>query len=83
MPGMDGLGLMRHLRGGGCRWPIIVITGHGDVPTAAGAMQEGAFDFIEKPFDDGALLGAVRAALAVSDGARRGAPPTYLSASAR
>jgi two-component system response regulator FixJ len=71
-PGMGGLGLMRHLRGGGCRWPIIVMTGHGDVPTAAGAMREGAF-FIEKPFDDGALLGAVRAALAVPDGARPGA----------
>lgn len=63
MPGMSGVELVRRLRGGGSKCPVILITGHGDVALAVEAMKAGAADFIEKPFDDEALLGAIRSAL--------------------
>ncbi len=63
MPGMDGLQLQRELAAREVRLPVIVITGHGDVALAVEAMKAGAVDFIEKPFDDELLLGAVRSAL--------------------
>jgi two-component system response regulator FixJ len=65
MPGMDGLELVRRLKENNFRHPAIVMTGHGDIPLAVEAMKAGAVDFIEKPFKDEVLLGAVRAALAV------------------
>jgi two-component system response regulator FixJ len=63
MPEMDGLALQRRLLELGVRLPVIVMTGHGDVPIAVQALKAGAADFVEKPFDDEALLAAVRAAL--------------------
>jgi two-component system response regulator FixJ len=64
MPEMNGLELVRRLRREGCALPVIVITGHGDIPLAVEAMKAGVVDFLEKPFDDEALLRAIRFALA-------------------
>ena len=63
MPDMSGLDLQRHLRETKSGFPVIVITGHGDVPLAVEAMKAGAVDFIEKPFEDEVLLSAIRVAL--------------------
>lgn len=63
MPGMDGLALQRALKPLGIGLPVIVITGHGDVPLAVEAMKAGAVDFIEKPFNDEMLLSAIRVAI--------------------
>lgn len=64
MPGINGLELAAKLRALGRKLPIIVITGHADLPLAVEAMRAGAQDFIEKPFDDVAILGAVNRAFA-------------------
>jgi two-component system response regulator FixJ len=63
MPEVSGIDMLQRLRELGLTLPVIVITGHGDVPLAVEAMKLGAADFFEKPFDDDALLAAVRAAL--------------------
>jgi two-component system response regulator FixJ len=63
MPGIDGLALQRRLIELGVTLPVIVMTGHADVPLAVEAMKAGAVDFIEKPFDDEVLLTAIRSAL--------------------
>jgi two-component system response regulator FixJ len=60
MPGMSGLDLMKHLNERGYAGPVILITGHGDVDMAVGAIKDGAFDFIEKPFDEARLLTSIR-----------------------
>ena len=64
MPGMDGLEVQTRLRRMGVLLPVIVMTAGGDVQTAVRAMKAGAIDFIEKPFDDEALLNAIKASLA-------------------
>ena len=63
MPGLSGIDLLKRLKSLGKLVPVIVITGHGDVPLAVEAMKIGAVEFLEKPFDDNVLLAAVRAAL--------------------
>jgi two-component system response regulator FixJ len=63
MPGLTGIELLRRLQDMQIGLPVIVITGHGDVPLAVEAMKCGAIDFLEKPFDDDVLLASVRAAL--------------------
>jgi len=64
MPGMDGLETQQKLTHQGVTHPIIIMTGHGDVSLAVRAMKAGAIDFIEKPFDNEMLLGAIDEALA-------------------
>jgi two-component system response regulator FixJ len=63
MPDMDGMELLRRLSQRGIGLPVIIITGHGDIPLAVEAMKAGATDFIEKPFDDTLLLNVIKAAL--------------------
>lgn len=70
MPDIDGLTLQRRLAELGNRVPVIVMTGHGDVPIAVEALKTGASDFLEKPFDDQHLLRAIGVALEASEAAR-------------
>jgi two-component system response regulator DctR len=69
MPGMSGLALFDRLteRGVLAALPVIFLTGHGDVPTAVGAVKRGAFDFVEKPFSDNALVDRIEQALKKSE----------------
>ena len=71
MPGMSGLELQRRLVARGITMPVIIITGHGDVTTAVQAMKTGAVDFLEKPFNDQALLDRIHAAISRDTQARR------------
>ena len=62
MPGMGGLGLLRHLVASGSRTPVIILTAHGDEDTRQRLLQAGAVAFLEKPIRGAALLDAVRSA---------------------
>lgn len=64
MPGLTGLELVRELNRQGAAFPVIMMTGHGDIPLAVEAMKAGVVDFIEKPFEDEHLIASIRAALA-------------------
>jgi two-component system, LuxR family, response regulator FixJ len=64
LPGMSGLDLQRELRKRKSEIPLILITGHGDIEMAVGAIKNGAFDFIEKPFDDDRLVASIRDVIA-------------------
>jgi two-component system, LuxR family, response regulator FixJ len=70
MPGMDGMELQRRLNDSNSMLPIIFVTGHGDVPMAVEAMQQGAFDFIQKPYREQQLLEKIERALALDKGNR-------------
>lgn len=65
MPGIDGLQLLQHLHEKDPELPVLLITGHGDVPLAVQAMRAGAYDFLEKPFASDDLQSSVRRALEV------------------
>src|ERR1700687_4322146 len=63
MPGIDGIELLKRVKASTSLFPVVIMTGHGDVPLAVEAMKLGAVDFIQKPYEADALLGAVRYAL--------------------
>lgn len=73
MPGLSGLALFDRLASLNLlqRLPVVFLTGHGDVPTAVSAVKRGAFDFVEKPFSDNALVDRIEQALAASEAALR------------
>jgi two-component system response regulator FixJ len=66
MPGLSGLDLIHHLKARGAIAPIILVTGDGDIDMAVSAIKSGAFDFIEKPFDEARLLASIRDALQIA-----------------
>jgi FixJ family two-component response regulator len=71
MPEVDGLELQRQLAARGSRMPIIMLTGHGDVPMAVQALRAGALDFIPKPFDSKVLLARIHEAIELDARARQ------------
>jgi two-component system response regulator FixJ len=76
MPGLSGVELLEKLQAERSALPVILITGHGDVPMAVTALKAGAADFFEKPFDDARLVASVRAALDVTRARRQRAVET-------
>lgn len=63
MPGMDGSGLFQQLKEQGSTFPVIFLSAHGDIPTAVRLVQQGAFDFVQKPFSEGEMVAKVKKAL--------------------
>src|SRR4051795_5732158 len=74
MPGIDGMELLRRLNSEHSprKLPVIVMTGHGDVPLAVEAMKLGALDFLEKPFEDERLIGMIQTALSEGENGAKG-----------
>jgi two-component system response regulator FixJ len=66
MPGMDGLEVLAALRARPAPPPVVLVTGHADIPLAVRGMRAGAFDFVEKPYTEARILGAVEEALAAA-----------------
>ncbi len=66
MEPLSGLATFEALRAAGCTWPVLFITGHGDVSMAVSAVKNGAWDFVEKPFQNNVLVDKVEAALAAA-----------------
>ena len=63
MPGIDGIEFLKRMKAGHSPFPIVIMTGHGDIPLAVEAMKLGAVDFLEKPFEDDRLIGMIDAAI--------------------
>jgi two-component system response regulator FixJ len=63
MPDIGGIELLKRLKASGSLFPVVIMTGHGDVPLAVEAMKLGAVDFVEKPFEDDRLIGMIETAL--------------------
>jgi two-component system, LuxR family, response regulator FixJ len=71
MPGIDGIELLKRLKASRSAFPVLIMTGHGDVPLAVEAMKLGASDFLEKPFEDDRLIGMIEAALRQAESGAR------------
>ena len=71
MPGIDGIELLKRLKASRSAFPVLIMTGHGDVPLAVEAMKLGASDFLEKPFEDDRLIGMIDAALRQAESGAR------------
>jgi two-component system response regulator FixJ len=71
MPGIDGIELLKRLKASRSTLPVLIMTGHGDVPLAVEAMKLGAVDFLEKPFEDDRLIGMINVALEQAESGAR------------
>jgi two-component system response regulator FixJ len=71
MPGIDGIELLKRLKASRSTLPVLIMTGHGDVPLAVEAMKLGAIDFLEKPFEDDRLIGMIDIALKQAESGAR------------
>ena len=71
MPGLDGIELLKRMKAGHSTFPIVIMTGHGDVPLAVEAMKLGAVDFLEKPFEDDRLIAMIEMAIREAEPAAR------------
>ena len=71
MPGLDGIELLKRMKADHSTFPIVIMTGHGDVPLAVEAMKLGAVDFLEKPFEDDRLVGMIETAIHRAEPAAR------------
>jgi two-component system, LuxR family, response regulator FixJ len=71
MPGLDGIELLKRMKADHSTFPVVIMTGHGDVPLAVEAMKLGAVDFLEKPFEDDRLIGMIETALRQAEPAAR------------
>ena len=72
MPGIDGIELLKRLKANRSVLPVVIMTGHGDVPLAVEAMKLGAVDFLEKPFEDDRLIGMIEAAIRQAEPTAKG-----------
>src|SRR5664280_3146426 len=63
MPGLDGIELLKRMKAGHSTFPVVIMTGHGDIPLAVEALKLGAVDFLKKPFEDDRLIGMIEAAI--------------------
>jgi two-component system, LuxR family, response regulator FixJ len=63
MPGLDGIELLKRMKAGRSPFPVLIMTGHGDIPLAVEALKLGAVDFLEKPFEDDRLIGMIEVAI--------------------
>jgi two-component system, LuxR family, response regulator FixJ len=77
MPGVDGIELLKRMKAGQSSFPIVIMTGHGDIPLAVEAMKLGAVDFLEKPFEDDRLIGMIEAAIRQAEPAARSEALTH------
>jgi two-component system response regulator FixJ len=77
MPGIDGIELLKRLKAAHSAFPIVVMTGHGDVPLAVEAMKLGAVDFLEKPFEDDRLIAMIDTAIRQAEPAAKSEALTH------